>query len=351
MRKIEYPDNNKEQMEKAKKNLVYVGISSIVMLFAGFSSAYIVSMGDSFWIKAPLPPAFWVSTVIIAMSSICIQLAVMFSKKNNIKGVKAAIALTFLLGIGFIYSQVKGYGQLVDNGIHMVANHIIVTDGKYGDYYEVKMDGKFIEVDGNKFLRAGKELTDQEMKSYQDFMAQFIKVSKTKPFKVEGYERFKIYLKNKELLLDGDRLLKPDSTYLQYLDKNRLSYLAINVRDHRGDFFVRGELGKDFKLYYKGKELEYKDREIRMNGTKLSNYLQIKAMESADTSSSYLYIITILHLLHIIVALLYMIKLVIRSFTVGFGNENNISLKMGAIFWHFLGILWLYLLLFLLFIH
>ena len=41
--------------EKMKKNLVYVSIFSGVMLFAGLTSAYIVSMGDSFWIKFPLP--------------------------------------------------------------------------------------------------------------------------------------------------------------------------------------------------------------------------------------------------------------------------------------------------------
>jgi cytochrome c oxidase subunit 3 len=41
--------------KKMKKNLVYVGIFSIVMMFAGFTSAYIVSMGDSFWLKYPLP--------------------------------------------------------------------------------------------------------------------------------------------------------------------------------------------------------------------------------------------------------------------------------------------------------
>ncbi len=52
---------NKVKTDKAKKNLVYLGMFSVFMLFAGFTSAYIVSMGDNFWIKAPLPPAFWVS--------------------------------------------------------------------------------------------------------------------------------------------------------------------------------------------------------------------------------------------------------------------------------------------------
>ena len=151
--------------------------------------------------------------------------------------------------------------------------------------------------------------------------------------------------------IDGNQLMTADSTELKYLDKVRLKDLAVNVRDKRGDFFVRGKMGKDFHIYYKGKELQYKDRDLQMNGTKLSNYLQIKAMESSDTASSYLYMITFLHLVHIIIALFYMAKLVIRSYSGKINSENTIGLKMGAIFWHFLGFLWVYLLLFLLYIH
>lgn len=352
MRLEEYNDGNKEQIIKAKRNLVYVGILSIAMLFAGFTSAYIVSMGDSFWVKTPLPAAFWISTAIIIASSVTIQLAAFAAKKDKKSMLKISMVATLLLGAGFIYSQFKGYGQLVDKGVHAVANHIIVTDGKYGDYYEVKMDDKFIEIDGNNFLRGGKELSKKEMSDYREFMSQFLELSETKPFEVSNYgDRFQLYFQNTRMYVDGNRLMKSDSTELEYLDRSRLRDLAINVRDGRGDFFVRGEMGKDFEIYYKGKKLEYKNRELRWNGTKLSNYLQIKAMESADTASSYLYVITFLHLLHIIVALIYVVRLVIGSFTGKFDSSNNISIQMGAIFWHFLGILWVYLLLFLLFIH
>jgi cytochrome c oxidase subunit 3 len=66
------PDYSKELdpavREKMKKNLVYVSIFSIVMLFAGFTSGYIVSMGDVFWVKYPLPLGFWLSTSASLMS-------------------------------------------------------------------------------------------------------------------------------------------------------------------------------------------------------------------------------------------------------------------------------------------
>ena len=75
-----------EVKEKMKKNLVYIAMFSIIMLFAGFTSAYIVSMGDSFWLKVPLPSSFWWSTVVIALSSLSYIIAISFAKKGNQNG-------------------------------------------------------------------------------------------------------------------------------------------------------------------------------------------------------------------------------------------------------------------------
>jgi cytochrome c oxidase subunit 3 len=154
------------------------------------------------------------------------------------------------------------------------------------------------------------------------------------------------------LIAEKDGILyKPNGEELSFTDRLRLRDLAINVRDGRGDFFVKGDIGKDFNIYYKGKALEYKDRILMFDGKKLSSYLQLKATETADTASSFLYIITFLHLLHIFIAIIYLIRVTIFSFSGRFTADSHISLKTGAIFWHFLGLLWLYLLLFLLFIH
>jgi cytochrome c oxidase subunit III len=43
--------------------------------------------------------------------------------------------------------------------------------------------------------------------------------------------------------------------------------------------------------------------------------------------------------------------MVIRSFSVKIEQYDYLSIRLGAIFWHFLGGLWMFLLLFLLFIH
>jgi cytochrome c oxidase subunit 3 len=342
----------KTQMEKAKKNLIYVGMFSVIMLFAGFSSAYIVSMGDAFWLKVPFPSAFWISTALLLTSSVVLIMAIRFAKRNNMAGLKISILATFLLGLGFVYFQFKGYGQLVDQGVHASFNAIVVTDGRYGNYFEVKRGEDFIEVNGNDYLLNGEKMSDPQMKELQGFMMQFTEFKENKPFKVENYgEPFTLLFHSVPLTVEEGVLHMKDSSELPYLDRQRLFFLARNIRDGRGDFFVKGEMGKDFHVYYKGKELEYKNRQLHWNGAILSPYLQVKAMESSDTASSYLYLITITHLIHVLVTMIFMLMAVIRSFTGRINSDNTIGLSMSAIFWHFLGLLWVYLLLFLLFIH
>jgi len=346
--------------EKMKKNLVYVSIFSIVMLFAGLTSAYIVSMGDSFWIKFPLPISFWISTAVIVLSSIFIQLGITFAKKNNQKLSKLFVVLTFVFGLLFVYFQYKGYGQLVDSGSHLRGD-IMVVDGRYGSigddgryygYYEIKYNGKFLEIDGNDYLVDQKKLTSAQFSELKEFTKQFETIDNPKDLAVSNYGKsFLLYYKQQPVDLINGKLSLPDSSALKFIDLMRLRDLAINISAERGDFFMKGKIGKDFHVYFKGKELDYENRLWKYKGKILDDYLQTKPLESPDTSSSYLWIITFLHLVHIIFALLYMIRIVNSSLLGRFTSSDTLSLRLGAIFWHYLAILWLYLLLFLLFIH
>lgn len=351
MTEVKNEGQESRAMESAKKNLVYAGIVSIIMFFGGLTSAYIVSKGSSFWVKAPMPLAFWISTGVLLVSSICIYLAVRAAKKQSLKAVQAYTLATFLLGIVFILMQFRAYGELIDKGIFAANNHILVTNGRYGDYFEVKMNQHFIEVQGNRFMTEGRELSREEMDDYKKFMSQFLELRSGEDYRVSTNSRFVLYNEHRPMPMLEGRLLNPDSTSMSLVEQMRLKDLAVHVRDERGDFFVKGNLGKDFEIYYKGKKLEYVNRELRLNGTKLSPYLQLKAMESADTASSYLYIITFAHLLHVLITLFFMLRLTWLSFTGKILRNNAISLRVGAIFWHFLDFLWIFLLLFLLFIH
>ncbi|MES2587879.1 MAG: hypothetical protein V4622_02795 [Bacteroidota bacterium] len=334
-----------------KKNLVYVSIFSIVMIFAGFTSAYIVSMGDTFWVKYPLPSGFWFSTAAIIFSSITYILAIHFSKKGNFPFLKIFMSFTLIFGLLFVYFQWKGYGQLVDKGANL-RNSILVSEGRYGDYFEIKYLDKFIEVNANDYLVDGKVLNEKQDKELKNFVEVFEKTANPSGYSISSLSpKFTLYYQGEPVSLQKNKLVTTSGKELKYTEMRRLQFLSWNIRDNRGDFFYKGKLGKDFNIYYKGKELKYKNRDLYFGNKKLSAPLQLKINQSRDTATSYLYIITILHLLHILGAIIYLFRMVLITFKPTLSPDNQLSIKLGSIFWHFLGILWLYLLVFLLFIH
>jgi len=340
-----------EVQEKAKKNLVWVTVFSITMLFAGLTSAYIVSMGGSFWVKVNLPSVFYISTAVILISSVTLYFATKAAKNKNVSIARGFVLVTLLLGLLFGVLQFLGYKKLVDNGAHFVT-HIIVSDGRYGDYFEIKKDGQFLEVENNQYVFQGEKLEGAQLKSFQDFAGQFLNNEKDQLSNIDYGSEYTLYFKGEPLALVEGALIKPNGEQLGLLNYDRLRALSRNIVDNRADFFMRGELGEDFELLYNGKELEYKNRKLMIDGQELSNNFQNKLLRgNRDTSTAYFYIITILHLLHVVGGVIWLLVMTKRSFTGEITEKNALALKSGSIFWHFLGVLWIYLLLFLVFIH
>lgn len=106
------------QRVSTRKFLLWLGIVSIVMLFAGLTSAYMVRQGEGKWVKFDLPNLFLVSTVLIVLSSASIQWAISSVKKNNLSGMNLALTLTAVFGLGFVLFQYLSWKQLIDGGIY-----------------------------------------------------------------------------------------------------------------------------------------------------------------------------------------------------------------------------------------
>jgi len=88
-----------------------------VMLFAGFTSAYIVRRGEGNWEVFDLPSLFLVNTIIAVVSSLFMQLAYMAAKKNNNATLKIFLTTTTLLGLAFCLGQFYAYKELVANNV------------------------------------------------------------------------------------------------------------------------------------------------------------------------------------------------------------------------------------------
>lgn len=98
-------------------------MGSVMMMFAGFTSAYVVKRSQSNWLEFTIPAIFWYSTAIILLSSLTIHLAGKAFKARNMRRYKTLITITAILGLAFIVMQIKGFGFLEDHGVKLFGSN------------------------------------------------------------------------------------------------------------------------------------------------------------------------------------------------------------------------------------
>lgn len=121
--------NNEDiRITMAKKNMLWFGIISLSMSFAGLTSAYVVSKERPDWIgDFELPPAFFISLFIIVISSVTMHLSKRaVSQEQNKKGMLLLIS-TFLLGVAFVFFQFKGFSEIIEDGYYFTGPTSSIT--------------------------------------------------------------------------------------------------------------------------------------------------------------------------------------------------------------------------------
>lgn len=231
---------NFEQHTRSKKMLLNIGLFSIIMLFAGFTSAMLVSMSDGFWVNITLPSGFWWSTAILLISSVTAYFSRKASKNNNFRSALNLTIITFFLGLTFCVLQFKSWGQMIDSGNYMVAN-----------------------------------------------------------------------------LMD-----------------------------------LKGEYGTDYTFTYKGEPLKLVDGEFYAESDRYNDKpLKDRLLGSRNAASSYLYVLSGVHWLHVVGGIFVLFRVIVLLAKRGLTPKTDLSLALSATYWHFVDALWVYLFLFLLFIH
>ena len=117
----------KAAKRKSAKPMLWVSMISMVMFFAGLTSAYVVSMKREDWVTFDLPLAFYISTALILLSSISLIVSDRFLKKDDIKKSFLFLILTFLLGIGFVWYQYVGFNELKSIGLYFTGPESTVS--------------------------------------------------------------------------------------------------------------------------------------------------------------------------------------------------------------------------------
>jgi len=99
------------------KFTMWIAIGSIIMMFAGFTSAYIVKRQQPGWTNFEIPKAFWYSTAMILLSSLSMQAAVKAFKEREMGKYRNLISVTMVLGLAFITLQILGFQQIWKSGV------------------------------------------------------------------------------------------------------------------------------------------------------------------------------------------------------------------------------------------
>lgn len=151
-----------EVRSRTKKMLMYFIVFAIVMLFAGFTSAYIVSSMGQYWVHVIPGTALWVSNGLIVASSATLWWAVRQMRAGAKQLSLFALALTLMLGIGFTLSQSAGWKSLSSQGMGWnISNHesgmqayrwnniesLIEGDAVYGQDFEILRSGRTLLFD------------------------------------------------------------------------------------------------------------------------------------------------------------------------------------------------------------
>jgi len=113
--------------KKSAKPMLWISMISMVMFFAGLSSAYIISQKREDWVSFDLPDAFFISTALIVLSSITLLLSQRFLKKDNLNASFLLLIVTLILGIGFVWYQYVGFNELKAAGLYFTGPESTVS--------------------------------------------------------------------------------------------------------------------------------------------------------------------------------------------------------------------------------
>ena len=118
----------KKRKERSAKLILLFAMASMTMMFAGITSAFVVSMSRADWLKDfQLPTAFYWSTLVIIGCSVTFHLAKLAIKKDQNSKTSMYLLLTLLLSCSFVGLQFLGFNQIIAEGYYFTGQASSIT--------------------------------------------------------------------------------------------------------------------------------------------------------------------------------------------------------------------------------
>lgn len=121
-------DSLEKKKARSKKMMLWFGIISMGMTFAGLTSAYVVSKTRPDWLtNFELPPSFLWSTIVIMGSSATLVLSKNFIKSGNRRNASAFLIGTLILAILFVVFQFYSFSEIIQQGYYFTGSESSIT--------------------------------------------------------------------------------------------------------------------------------------------------------------------------------------------------------------------------------
>jgi cytochrome c oxidase subunit III len=248
-----FADYTPEVKIRTKKMMMWFIIFAVVMLFAGITSALIVLWGKLYWLHVSAPSMMWTANLLIIISSFTLFMSLRAVRTGNQRAALWLVLVTFALGMGFVWAQVRGWNDLTGMGM-------------------------------------GYTVTQTE----------------------EGQEAYRW---------------------------NPLGKL-------------KGEYGKDYFITLRGLVLEKVEGEYYLPGDEArQDPKTAEVMSTFNAAGALLGVLIFVHIIHLAFGLIYLLVNSYRIYRNRIHRTNWISLYAGGMYWHFMGLLWLYLFFFMFYIY
>ena len=121
-------DEHNARTARSYKLILLFAMVSMTMMFAGLTSAFVVSKSRVDWLKDfELPTAFYYSTIVIIGCSVTFHLAKKSIQKDNKSATTTFLFATLALGILFVILQFMGFDQIVQQGYYFTGSESSIT--------------------------------------------------------------------------------------------------------------------------------------------------------------------------------------------------------------------------------
>jgi cytochrome c oxidase subunit 3 len=121
-------EEHEQRKSRSFKLMLWFAMLSMTMMFAGLTSAFVVSKSRGDWLENfQMPFSFYLSTITIVLCSVTFYLAKKSIQKDDRKNTTIMLLVTLVLGFLFVYFQFKGFAEVKNTGYYFTGPGSNVT--------------------------------------------------------------------------------------------------------------------------------------------------------------------------------------------------------------------------------